>query len=56
MHNLSYRQVEFETGDGIGQIVFQKAEYTSFDEVSDFNDIVAERNQQRFGSTEAKER
>ena len=55
MHNFSDRQVEFETGDRIAQIVFQKVEPPTFVEVFDFRDCVTKRNEQGFGSTEVRE-
>ena len=52
-HNLSNKQVEFETGNRIAQVVFQKVKSPVLLEVSDFKDFT-ERNKQGFGLAEAR--
>ena len=39
LYNLSDKQVEFETGDIIAQVVFRKLKSAQLIEVSDFNDF-----------------
>lgn len=56
LYNLSDRQVEFQTGDRIAQVAFQKVQCQPFSEVSDFNNSVTERSKQGFGSTEVRQR
>ena len=53
-HNLSNKQVEFETGDR--QVVFRKCKSPQLTEVSNFDDVITERNNQGFGSTEVREK
>ena len=55
LHNLSNKQIEFETGDRIVQVVFQKCKSPQLIEVSNFDDVVTERNNQSFDSTEVRE-
>ena len=44
LHNFSNKRVEFNTGDRIAQILFEKKESPKFVEVSNFDDFVTERN------------
>ena len=55
LHNLSNKQIEFETGDRIVQVVFQKCKSPQLIEVSNFDDVITERNNQSFDSTEVTE-
>lgn len=49
--NLSSSRVEFNTGDRITQMLFQKNEDTDFVKVSNCEDYVTERGIGGFGST-----
>ena len=47
---MSDKRVEFETGDGIAQVLFIRKE-AEFEEVSSFDDFVRSRGNKCFGST-----
>ena len=51
LHNLSNKQVKLETGDRILEVVFPKYKSPQLIEVSNFDDVITERNDQGFGST-----
>ena len=55
LHNLSRKQVEFETDDRIAQVTFQKCKSPQLTEVSDFNHFITQRNDKGFGPKEEKE-
>ena len=55
LHNLSDKDVEFETDGRIAQVVFQKCKSPQLIEVSDFNDFITYRNDKGFASTEERE-
>ena len=51
MSNFSSNRVEFNVGDRITQVLFQKKEYPDFIEVANFDDIFTKRGDKGFGST-----
>ena len=55
LHNLSDKDVEFETDGRIAQVVFQKCKSPQLIEVSDFNDFITYRNDKGSPSTEERE-
>ena len=51
LHNFSQKRVEFNTGDRIAQILFQKKESPDFIEGTDFDNFPTKRGTSGFGST-----
>ena len=51
LNNFSDKRVEFNIGDRIVQILFQKKKYTQFIEVSSFDNFSTKRGDKRFGFT-----
>ena len=51
LHNFSQKRVEFNTGDRIAQILFQKRESPDFIEVTDFDNYPTKRGTSGFGTT-----
>ena len=49
--NFSKKRVEFNNGDCIAQILFQKKELPKFIQVSNFDNFVKGRKNKGFGST-----